>query len=112
MSQSESETDSEQEQVVAVSKHGQATIPKEFRDELGIEAPGRVKFVRTETGDIVIKPIRSLTDLRGILSDRTDDEGRTATEILRDERERDKQDGQAQLARLNSNEDNTNSDDG
>lgn len=96
-----SKTESEQQQVVNVSKRGQATIPKEFRDELGIEAPGRVKFVRTEEGDIVVKPIQSLTDLRGILSGKTDEDGKTATEILREERERDKQKDREMMNRLN-----------
>ena len=80
---------SESEKVVSVSAHGQATIPKEFREELGIETPGRVKFVRTDAGDIVVRPIRSVKDLRGILMDETDEQGRSATERLREERERD-----------------------
>jgi len=73
--------------VVSVSSRGQATIPKEFREELGIDTPGRVKFVRTEEGDIVVRPIHSVTDLRGILKDKTDDQGRTATERLQKKRE-------------------------
>jgi len=84
-----SKSEHESEKVVSVSERGQATIPKEFREELGIDTPGRVKFVRTEEGDIVVRPITSLTDLRGILTDRTDEEGRTATERLRRDRERD-----------------------
>ena len=78
------------EKVVSVSARGQATIPKEFREELGIETPGRVKFVRTDAGDVVVRPIRSVKDLRGILMDKTDEQGRSATERLREERERDK----------------------
>ena len=77
----------ESEKVVSVSSRGQATIPKEFREELGIDTPGRVKFVRTEEGDIVVRPIHSVTDLRGILKDKTDDQGRTATERLQKKRE-------------------------
>ena len=103
-----SKTESERQQVVNVSKRGQATIPKEFRDELGIEAPGRVKFVRTEEGDIVVKPIQSLTDLRGILSGKTDEDGKTATEILRKERERDKQKDREMMDRLNIETDDDN----
>ena len=74
------------EKVVSVSSRGQATIPKEFREELGIGAPGRVKFVRTESGEIVVRPIHSATDLRGILADSTDEEGRSPTQRLEDER--------------------------
>ena len=79
----------ESERVVSVSSRGQATIPKEFREELGIDTPGRVKFVRTEEGDIVVRSIQSVTDLRGILEDKTDDQGRSATERLLEEREAD-----------------------
>lgn len=80
----------ESEKVVSVSSRGQATIPKEFREELGIETPGRVKFVRTEDGEILVRPIRSVTDLRGVLTKKTDERGRTGTELLRAERNRDK----------------------
>jgi antitoxin PrlF len=87
----ESMSSQESEKVVSVSSRGQATIPKEFRDELGIETPGRVKFVRTESGEIVVRPIRSVTDLRGVLREKTDEQGRSATERLQDEREQDEQ---------------------
>lgn len=80
---------SDSEKVVSVSARGQATIPKDFREELGIDAPGRVKFVRTEDGEIVVRPITSATDLRGILAGQTDTDGRSATERLADERSRD-----------------------
>ena len=80
----------ESEKVVSVSSRGQATIPKEFREELGIGTPGRVKFIRTEKGDIVVRPIHSVTDLRGILEGKTDEQGRSATERLREERATDK----------------------
>lgn len=80
---------SESEKVVSVSARGQATIPKEFREELGIGAPGRVKFVRTESGEILVRPIHSATDLRGILADSTDESGRSPTELLDDERDAD-----------------------
>ena len=82
---------SKSEKVVSVSARGQATIPKTFREELDIDTPGRVKFVRTEAGDIVVRPIRSVTDLRGVLSGKTDDQGRSGVERLREERERDEE---------------------
>lgn len=78
------------EKVVSVSSRGQATIPKEFREELGIETPGRVKFVRTDEGEIVVRPITSVTDLRGVLAGKTDADGRSAVEHLRAERDRDR----------------------
>lgn len=80
----------ESEKVVSVSARGQATIPKEFREELGIDTPGRVKFVRTADGEIVVRPIRSVTDLRGALKGETDQQGRSAVERLREERDRDR----------------------
>jgi len=83
-------TKAEFEKVVLVSSRGQATIPKEFREELGIDTPGRVKFIRTEEGDIVVRPIHSVTDLRGVLEGKTDEQGRSATERLQEERTADK----------------------
>ena len=82
---------SESEKVVSVSSRGQATIPKEFREELDIDTPGRVKFVRTEEGEIIVRPIHSVTDLRGVLEGKTDEQGRSAVERLRAEREQDKE---------------------
>jgi bifunctional DNA-binding transcriptional regulator/antitoxin component of YhaV-PrlF toxin-antitoxin module len=82
----------ESETVTLVSSRGETTIPEEFREELGIDVPGYVKFVRTDTGDIVVQPVQSVKDLRGILADETDGEGRSATELLREERERDRAD--------------------
>lgn len=85
----ESMSKSKSEKVVSVSSRGQATIPKEFRDELGIDAPGRVKFVRTEDGEIVVRPITSVTDLRGILKGKSDEQGRSAVQRLQEERKQD-----------------------
>ena len=85
----ESMSKTESEKVVSVSSRGQATIPKEFREELDIDTPGRVKFVRTEEGEIVVRSIHSLTDLRGVLEGKTDEQGRSAVERLRTERQQD-----------------------
>ena len=64
-------------------------MPKEFREELDIGTPGRVKFVRTEESAIVVRPIHSVTDLRGVLEGKTDEQGRSAVDRLRTERQRD-----------------------
>lgn len=85
----ESMSGPESEQVVSVSSRGQATIPKAFREELGIETPGRVKFVRTEEGEVLVRPIESATDLRGVLEGATDEEGKSAVQRLREERRAD-----------------------
>lgn len=87
------------EKVVSVSSRGQATIPKAFREELGIDAPGRVKFVRTDEGEIVIRPITSATDLRGILTGKTDHAGRSATQRLQTDRDADKASDEAMRQR-------------
>ena len=75
---------------VAVTSKGQATIPKEFRDKLHIDTPGRVRFVENETGDIVIRPVKRPSELRGALASEEEEDGKSATELLREERERDK----------------------
>ncbi len=75
---------------VTVTKKGQATIPKEFRDKLQIDTPGRVRFVETEEGEVVIRPVKRPSDLRGALaSDEETEQEPSATELLREERERD-----------------------
>ena len=86
--------DSEEGTTVSVTKKGQATIPKEFRDKLGIDAPGRVRFVENEHGEILIRPIERPSELRGALaSGRRDGEAsadeKSATKRLRAERTRD-----------------------
>jgi AbrB family looped-hinge helix DNA binding protein len=76
---------------VAVTSKGQATIPKEFRDKLHIDTPGRVRFVENERGEVVIRPVKRPSEIRGALADEANDEERPATELLREERERDRQ---------------------
>jgi AbrB family looped-hinge helix DNA binding protein len=74
---------------VTVTSKGQATIPKEFRDKLHIDTPGRVRFVENENGEIVVRPVKRPSELRGTLTAEQDQE-KSATEQLRTERERDK----------------------
>ena len=52
-------------EVISVSKKGQATIPKELREQFGIEAPGKV-LVREVDGRIVVEPLPSVTEMRGV----------------------------------------------
>lgn len=85
-----SNTESEgEEQIVTVTEKGQATIPKSLREKHGISTPGRVKFVENEEGEITVRPVGSMREFRGL--ERSGDDERPATEILREERERDKQ---------------------
>jgi AbrB family looped-hinge helix DNA binding protein len=97
-------SDAESERIVSVSSQGQATIPKEFREALGIDTPGRVKFVRTEDGEIAVRPIDSVKDLRGVLEGKTDTQGRTAVERQDEERTRDEADD-AELRRRYASDD-------
>ena len=83
-------SDSEGGTTVAVTSKGQATIPKEFRDKLHIDTPGRVRFVENEDGEVVIRPVKRPAELRGALASDTDEDGTSATELLREERNRDR----------------------
>lgn len=78
-------------EVVSVSKHGQATIPKRFREKMGIDAPGKVAFREQASGDIVIEHVPSAAEMRQALTE----EGkpattRSATRTLRELRNRDR----------------------
>lgn len=84
-------SDTEGGTTVTVTSKGQATIPKEFRDKLHIDTPGRVRFVENEEGEIVIRPVKRPSEIRGALATSEVEEGeQTATEMLREERKRDK----------------------
>ena len=84
-------SDGEDGTTVTVTSKGQATIPKEFRDKLHIDTPGRVRIVENEAGEIVIRPVKRPSEIRGALATSETEEGeQTATEMLREERERDK----------------------
>jgi AbrB family looped-hinge helix DNA binding protein len=97
MSKTEQSKKSEKE-VVAVTKHGQATIPKRFREKLGIDAPGKVSFRETEDGEVVVEHVRSPSEMRGFAarSEATTDE--PATEILREKREQDREERDADFS--------------
>lgn len=88
MSESEQSNGSEKE-VVAVTKHGQATIPKRFREKLGIEAPGKVLFRETEHGEVIVEQVRSPGEMRGFAARHEATTDRPATEILQEKREQD-----------------------
>lgn len=98
-----SNTDGGEERVVTVTEKGQATIPKRLREKHGISAPGRVKFVETESGEIVVRPVGSMREFRGL--ERTGDEDRPATEALRESRHRDKRDSREVVDRFTDEED-------
>lgn len=85
---SKPKTEPEPELVMMVSQKGQATIPKKFREEHGIDAPGRVRMRSTDDG-ILIERVPTPAESTGELAGETDSQGRTPTERLRDERQAD-----------------------
>ena len=81
----------EEREVVSVSKHGQATIPKRFRDQMGIDAPGKVAFRKRASGEVVIEHVPSAAEMRDMLTaEEKREDDRSATQTLRELRDRDK----------------------
>lgn len=68
--------------VVSVTSQGQATIPKVYREALGVSTPGRVRFREDEDGRIVVERVRDLREFRGIAP-----EGTSLTDELADSRD-------------------------
>lgn len=68
-----------------ISNKGQVTLPAAIRRRLGLKADSRVD-IELRGSEIVIRPLRSLSDLRGVFRHCTPDgpmdwdEVRTATE--------------------------------
>ena len=78
------------EGVTLVTREGEVTIPEEFREKLGIDTSGRVRFIENEADEIVIQPVERPSELWGALADvETGDQERMASELLRKERKRD-----------------------
>lgn len=75
-------------EVIRVSKKGQATIPKELRERFGIETPGKV-LIHEEDGKIVVEPLPSVEELQGVHAGRY--ERGEVLEHLREMSEEDKQ---------------------
>lgn len=69
--------------VTTITSGGQATIPKQVRDMLGLESPGKVMFKKTDEGVIVQRP-KSPGEIMGKYAP---DEGPSLTEQLREDRE-------------------------
>jgi len=80
------QTDDYEKEVVAVTKHGQATIPKRFRDKLGIDAPGKVLFRETEEGEVIVEHVRSPSEMRGFAARSEATTDKPATQILHEKR--------------------------
>ena len=100
MSKSEQSNNSEKE-IVAVTKHGQATIPKRFREKLGIEAPGKVLFRETEDGQVIVEQVRSPNEMRGFAARSEPATDKPASEILREKRKQDREERDAEFSSVN-----------
>jgi antitoxin PrlF len=77
------------DQTVTVTRSGQATIPKEIREQLGIPVPGKVRFVLDEEGNVEIEKIPRPSELKGMGAGASDEQF-PGTRRLRTERERDR----------------------
>jgi AbrB family looped-hinge helix DNA binding protein len=97
MSGTEQSEDSEKE-IVSVTKHGQATIPKRFRDKLGIDTPGKVVFRETEAEEVVVEHVRSPSEMRGFAARSEATTDKPATQILREKREQDRDERDARFS--------------
>ncbi|MFQ6128644.1 MAG: AbrB/MazE/SpoVT family DNA-binding domain-containing protein [Thermoplasmata archaeon] len=51
--------------IVRVTRRGQTTVPKEFREAFGIEEGDFLLFEETE-GGMIVRPLPKLEDLAGI----------------------------------------------
>jgi AbrB family looped-hinge helix DNA binding protein len=96
MSSTEKNSNSEKE-VVSVTKHGQATIPKRFREKLGVEAPGKVRFRETDEGDVIVEQVRSPGEMRGFAARNEPRSEKPATQILREKRDEDRDERDARF---------------
>lgn len=74
-------------EIIRVSKKGQATIPKDLRERFGIETPGKV-HIHEEEGKIVVEPLPSVEEMQGVHAGRY--EKGTVIEHLREMKEEDK----------------------
>ena len=61
----EMSSNTDEGEIIRVSKKGQATIPKELREKFGMETPGRV-YIHEEDGQIVVEPLPSVSEMQGI----------------------------------------------
>jgi len=82
-------TNGSETEVVAVTKHGQTTIPERFREQLGIDPPGKVLFRETDEGTVTIERIAAPNEMRGFAARSEATTETSATELLREKRRQD-----------------------
>lgn len=52
----------------SITSKGQITLPKEFRDKLGLDVLGKAQISMSKRGEIVIRPAKSLSEIRKMLA--------------------------------------------
>ena len=52
----------------SITSKGQITIPKEFRDKLGLDKLGKANIRMNDMGEIVLSPAKDLAAVRSLLS--------------------------------------------
>jgi len=82
-------TESENGAIAVVTDDGRMTIPRCIRNKLRLDLPGHVRFVETEDGEVVVRPVKRPSKLRGALKDEETDQETPATELLCEERQQD-----------------------
>lgn len=78
------------DQTVTVTRSGQATIPKEIREQMGVTAPGKVRFTLDEEGNVKIEKVPRPSELKGMGAGESEEEF-PGTRRLRAERERERE---------------------
>ena len=84
------QTNNADKAIVSVTKDGQATIPKRFRETLGIDAAGKVLFRETEDGEVIVEQVRSPSEMRGFAARSDASTDTPASEILKEKRKQDR----------------------
>jgi len=67
--------------IINLSQKGQATIPKKLRQKHDIEPGSKVRIRENEQGEIIIEPLPSLEEFRGVATT-----SKRGTDILHEER--------------------------
>ncbi len=52
----------------SITSKGQVTIPKEFRDKLGLDKIGKATIRLNDKNEIVLTPPKTLADVRALLN--------------------------------------------
>lgn len=75
--------EADEDRLVSVTEDGRVTIPESLRENHGISAPGRVLLIERNS-ELVVRPVGAMREFRGL--ERTGDDERPATTVLREAR--------------------------